>query len=213
MTPRMVQGRLPGAPDTPELQAELELLEVRQPMLTPKQRCFVDEFMKDFNAQAAMRRAGYRNSRGGLPSSQLMAAPQVKAAIEARLAERRAACELEAQRVVAELSRIAFCDVRELVEWGPDGVALRESADLPDHAAACVAEVSVQKSGPRLKLHDKVKALELLGKHYGLFTDRLKAEVSGPGGGPIQAQQLVVEFVKAAGGEGGGESVPLPETP
>ena len=202
MTPRMVQGRLPGAPDTPELQAELELLEIRQPNLTVKQRCFVDEFMKDFNAQAAMRRAGYRNSRGGLPSSQLMAAPQVKAAIEARLAERRAACELEAQRVVAELSRIAFCDVRELVEWGPDGVALRESADLPDHAAACVAEVSVQKSGPRLKLYDKVKALELLGKHYGLFTDRLKAEVSGPGGGPIQAQQLVVEFVKAAGGEG-----------
>ena len=107
--------------------------------------------------------------------------------------------------MVAELSRIAFCDVRELVQWGPDGVALRESADLPDHAAACVAEVCVQKNGPRLKLHDKVKALELLGKHFGIFTDRLKAEVSGPGGGPIQAQQLVVEFVKSVPAGGGEE--------
>ena len=202
---RMVQACLPGTSDAlrDEL-AERAALGADLPKLTVKQRCFVDEYMKDLNAHAAMKRAGYRCRGGGsLPSTRLLATPQVRAAIEARLAERRALCELEAQRVIAELSRIAFCDVRELVEWGPDGVVLRESADVPDDAAACVAEVSVQKSGPRLKLHDKVKALELLGKHFGLFADRLKAEVSGPGGGPVQAQHLVVEFVKAAGGEGG----------
>lgn len=168
--------------------------------LTAKQKCFIEEYMKDFNGKAAMKRAGYSARSNSFPASQLLAKPKVKAAIEARMAERRAAHEQEADRVIVELARIAFSDVRGLMVWGPDGVTLRDSADVPDDAAACVAEVSVQKRGTRLKLHDKVKALELLGKHFGLFTDRLKAEVSGPNGGPIQAQQLVVEFVRAAGG-------------
>lgn len=184
------------------LKAELEEKPLRP--LTAKQKCFVEEYMKDFNGVAAMKRAGYQNRNGKLTSTRLLASPQVRAAVDARIAERRAAHELEAERVIVELSRIAFSDARELMTWGPDGMCLRDSADVPDDAAASVAEVSVQKAGTRLKLHDKVKALELLGKHFGLFADRLKAEVSGPGGGPLQAQQLIVEFVKAEGREGGG---------
>ena len=183
---------------------KVELEEKPLKRLTPKQKCFVDEYVKDFNGKAAMIRAGYSTKCGSFPSSQLLARPQVRAAVDARIAERRAAHELEAERVIVELGRIAFADARELMEWGPDGMVLRDSADVPDDVAACVAEVSVQKAGTRVKLHDKVKALELLGKHFGLFADRLKAEVSGPGGGPLQAQQLIVEFVKAEKGEGGG---------
>lgn len=83
------------------------------------------------------------------------------------------------------------------MEWGPDGVVLRPSAELSDDQAASVAEVAENNAGLRLKKHDKVKALELLGRHIGIFTDKVKAEVSGP-----VASEIVVRFVEPAGDAG-----------
>lgn len=60
--------------------------------------------------------------------------------------------------------------------WGPGGVALRDSAELSDDEAAAVAEVSEtwsENGGSRkVKLHDKVAALEKLAKHVGLYDDK-----------------------------------------
>lgn len=56
-------------------------------------------------------------------------------------------------------------------------MVLKDCRIIPDAAAAAVAEVSEGKDGMKLKKLDKLKALELLGRHLGMFTD--KVEMSG----------------------------------
>lgn len=160
--------------------------------LTPKQRRFIEEYFKDLNPSQAMLRAGYAKPEPG----RLMANPQVRRVIEERTARRLARHEATADNVIAELARVAFADVRDLMEWGPDGAVPRESRELSPDAAAAVAEVSVNRGSVKVRKYDKIKALELLGRWLGLFTDRLQAEVSGPGGEALEpGRRIVVEFV------------------
>ncbi len=185
---KMIQNRLPGVP-----------------ALTPKQSRLVDEYMVDLNAQAALRRAGY--SRSSPRDQSPLHSPAVRAAIEARVRDLRARNEHLVDRVVEELCRIAFADLRDAVEWGPDGVRVRPSRDLTPELTSAVCEVSEDRHGRvRLKKHDKVRALELLGRHLGMFTERLQAEVSGPGGLPLREdRRILVQFVEAGGRDAEGD--------
>lgn len=174
------------------------------PKLTDKQKEFVRQYLVDLNATQAAIRAGYSERTASRIGPQLLGKTCVREAIEKAQAKRAQRVEITADRVVAELAKIAFSDPRDLMEWGPDGVVLRPSAELSDDQAASVAEVAENNAGLRLKKHDKVKALELLGRHIGIFTDKVKAEVSGPDGGPV-ASEIVVRFVEP-GGEQSGEA-------
>lgn len=151
--------------------------------LTPKQTAFVAEYLVDLNATQAAIRAGYSVKSAARIGVELLNKTQVREAIAANQAKRAQRVEITADRVVSELARIAFADPRDLMEWGPSGVKLKDSADLTKEQAASVAEVSetTTKDGGSLKLkkHDKVKALELLGRHMGMFKDKVEAEISG----------------------------------
>lgn len=151
--------------------------------LTPKQTAFVAEYLVDLNATQAAIRAGYSVKSAARIGVELLNKTQVREAIAANQAKRAQRVEITADRVVSELAKIAFADPRDLMEWGPDGVKLKDSADLTEEQAASVAEVSetTTKDGGSLKLkkHDKVKALELLGRHMGMFKDKVETEVSG----------------------------------
>jgi phage terminase small subunit len=72
------------------------------------------------------------------------------------------------------------------MRWGAGGVTLRESSELTDDEAALVSEVaetvSAAGSGLKLKTHDKVRALELLGKHLGMFVDKVEHSGAIAGG-------------------------------
>ncbi|MGN1037877.1 MAG: terminase small subunit, partial [Mailhella sp.] len=103
--------------------------------------------------------------------------PEVAAAIEKAEAERSRRTQIEADRVVLELAKIAFADPRDLMDWGPEGVEVKASGTIPPDAAASVGEVSVQGRNVKVKMLDKLKALELLGRHLGMFTDKVEAEV------------------------------------
>jgi phage terminase small subunit len=89
--------------------------------------------------------------------------------------------EITADRVVKELARIAFTDPRKVFRWGPNGVTLLPSDQLTEDEAAIVAEVSetTTESGGSIKgkRFDKLKALELLGRHLGMFVER--ADITG----------------------------------
>ncbi|WP_415993029.1 terminase small subunit [Desulfovibrio piger] len=169
--------------------------------LTDKQAAFVREYLVDLNATQAAIRAGYSERTAYSVGQRLLKNVEIQRAVAAAQAKRARRVEITADRVVAELAKIAFSDPRDLMEWGPDGVVLRPSAELSDDQAASVAEVAENNAGLRLKKHDKVKALELLGRHIGIFTDKVKAEVSGPDGGPV-ASEIVVRFVEPAGDAG-----------
>lgn len=101
--------------------------------------------------------------------SKLLNRPLVRDAIERRLAKH----EIRADRVLAELSRVAYSDMRDYAEWGPAGVTLKLSSELSDLAAVAIAEVSetTTKDGGsiKFKLHDKLGALVGLAKHLRLL--------------------------------------------
>ena len=151
--------------------------------LTPKQAEFVRQYLVDLNATQAAIRAGYSEKTAYSTGQRMLKNVEVQNAIAQAQVQRTKRTEITADRVVAELAKIAFADPRELMEWGPEGVKLKDSADLTEGQAASVAEVSetTTKDGGslRLKKHDKVKALELLGRHLGMFTDKVKNEISG----------------------------------
>ena len=119
------QALLPGvlAPPAPSLEARPRT--ARRARLSPKQKLFVEAYLQTLNAAEAARRAGYVEAETN--STHILHNPLVWAAIEARMAERRAQNPHLEQRILEELCRIAFADPRELMRWGPDGVELRPS--------------------------------------------------------------------------------------
>jgi phage terminase small subunit len=152
--------------------------------MTPKQRRFVEEYLIDLNATQAAIRAGYSEKNAFKIGARLVQkCTAVKDAIDSALAERSARTAVTADRVVRELARVAFADPRAVFSWGPDGVTLRSSEELTDDEAAVVAEVSETRTETggsiKGKLCDKLKALELLGRHLGMFSDRQQVELSG----------------------------------
>lgn len=109
---------------------------------------------------------------------------------------KRQACEAEdvtARRVIRELKRIAFADPRKLLSWGPGGVLLTDSANLTDDQAAAVARISQTKTESggtiRLEMHDKLSALDKLGRVLEIYTERV--EHTGEGGGPVKSELVI----------------------
>lgn len=155
--------------------------------ITDKQQRFCSEYLVDLNATQAAIRAGYSPKTAHSQGERLLRNAEVKQAIQAAQLARQQRTEITQDRIVAELAKVAFGDPRDLMEWGPGGVKLKPSTDLTADQAAQVSEVSetITAAGGSLKLkkHDKVKALELLGRHVGMFVD--KVEHKGEGGGPL----------------------------
>lgn len=141
--------------------------------LNARQRQFAQEFIVDLNASAAARRAGYSVKTAGSIGFDLLKKPEIEALIAEGMRARQSRTEVTQDRVVKELARIAFGDPRAVMTWGPDGVKLKDSTTLNDDVAALVAEISetVTEHGGtlRIKTNDKLRALELLGKHVGAF--------------------------------------------
>jgi phage terminase small subunit len=143
---------------------------------------FIAEYLIDLNGTKAAERAGYSTKAARQQGTYLLSIPSIRARIDAAQAERAKRSEITADRVIREVARLAFSDMRRYANWGASGVRMNESAVLSDDEAAAVAEVSetVTKDGgsQRFKLHDKAKALELLGRHFGLFPT--KHEITDP---------------------------------
>jgi len=149
--------------------------------ITPQQERFCREFIIDLNVTKAAVRAGYSHKYANNRPQNFTK----HAGIQARIAELQKSTidrlEITAEKVLREFAKIAFADPRSVMEWDANGVTVRASSELTDDEAATVAEVSqtVTKDGGsmKLKMHDKVAALNALGRHLALFTD--KHDVSG----------------------------------
>jgi len=165
--------------------------------LTPKKRAFVREYLIDLNGTQAAIRAGYSGKTANEQASRLLANVNVKAAIDAAMKIRSVRTDITADRVLKELSKIGFADIRKAIKWqgtlvteedNPEGgdtlviknvvtnnVMLVSSDDIDDETAAAISEISQNTSGGiKLKLHDKRAALVDIGKHLGMFTDKIE---------------------------------------
>lgn len=155
--------------------------------LRGKRLRFAQEYLVDLNGTQAAIRAGYGEKNARSTASELLALPEVEAAVARLRAARSDRTAVTADRVVAELAAVAFADIRNVVTWNrairmhetEDGalpvetvwsVDLKTPDELPPEAAAALAELSLSPSGAlKVKMHSKVRALELLARHLGLL--------------------------------------------
>ena len=158
--------------------------------LTAKQDRFVEEYLIDLNATQAAIRAGYSEKTAQEQGSRLLSNVMVAKAIEAAQKERSERTEITQDMVLQELAKIGFADIRKAVNWGrspidtesehanPNGlrmypVELVASETIDDDTAAAISEVSLTQSGIKIKMIDKKAALDSIGKHLGMFTEKV----------------------------------------
>lgn len=174
--------------------------------LTPKQRAFVREYLIDLNATQAAIRAGYSEKTAYSIGEENLRKPEIAAAIEAAMKNRAERTDITADRILKELAKIGFADIRKAIKWqgtlvteedNPDGgdtlviknvvtnnVTLISSEEIDDETAAAISEISQNSTGGiKLKLHDKRAALVDMGKHLGMFTE--KVQLSGDANNPV----------------------------
>ena len=167
--------------------------------LTPKQKRFVDEYLVDLNATQAAIRAGYSEKTAEQMAYKLVQKSLVQEAIQKRIEERGKRTEITQDAVLKELQKIAFSsgadfarvavrDVPETVVDEETGefvrvvrqhqlVELVDTDELSQEKQAAIAGIKQTKHGIEVSSYDKVKALELLGRHLGMFTDKLDLNV------------------------------------
>lgn len=167
--------------------------------LTPRQQRFVEEYLIDANATQAAIRAGYSAKTANEQGARLLANVSVAEAIAAAQAARSTRTEITADRVLQELARIGFSDLRgAFTETG----ALKSLVTLTDDTAAAISSVKVvtrrEPGGgedaeveyvTEIKLWDKNSALDKLAKHLGITPER--HEVTGKNGAPIQQETVI----------------------
>lgn len=145
--------------------------------LTERQKRFADEYLKDLNATAAAGRAGYKDSNIG---RQLITKPNVFAYIQKRIKDREQRTEITQDRVLQELAAIGFAKGTDYASIDDAGrVRLRPTNDLSQTQKAAVLGIKETQTGVEVRLADKVRALELLGRHLGLFDRDSNTDANG----------------------------------
>lgn len=173
--------------------------------LNARQQAFVREYLVDLVAAAAARRAGYSARTADRQGHDLLKVPEIAAAIEAAQKARAAAVQVRGEDVLKELVRIGLADPASAFSEVGELLPLRE---MPPEVRRAIAGVEVRNDPvtgavvTKIKWWDKTRALDLLGRHLGLYVDR--QEVSGPGGGPVQVSAQVEAAVALLRRLGGG---------
>lgn len=151
--------------------------------LTEKQQRFVDEYLIDLNATQAAIRAGYSVKTANEQGSQNLAKLSIQQAIAEQMAERSKRTGINQDRVVLELAKIALVKMTDIV----DSQGRIKSDASPDDLA-CIESVKYKQSESEtgssvereVKISPKLKALELLGKHLGMWNDKLDVNITQP---------------------------------
>lgn len=133
--------------------------------MTSKQQRFCDEYLIDLNATQAAIRAGYSKKTAGVIATENLKKPNVKEYIDARMAEKEKKLIADQDEVLKYLTSVLRGQSKSteiVVEGQGDGYS----------EARTITKAPSEK--------DKLKAAELLGKRYGLYTDKVEAEVVLP---------------------------------
>jgi len=150
--------------------------------LTNKQERFCQEYVADYNGAAAVIRAGYSRNGANVAASYLLSQPEIAARIKELQLPRTKEITATQERIIQELSRIAFADVRELYD---EKGHLKPIHELEAHVAATISEVTEEwrtdGSGEdketvhtkKIKRNEKLRALELLMKQMQMFNETL----------------------------------------
>lgn len=162
--------------------------------LTPKQQRFIEEYLIDLNATRAAIAAGYSEKTANQQGPRLLVNVGIAAAIAEAQEERSERTEITQDMVLRELAVLGFSDMGDYIRITDDGSAFFDWSALPDGGTKAISEITqetyVEKGGTKddpadrvkktkFKLYDKRAALVDIGRHLGMFKDRLELGVSG----------------------------------
>lgn len=155
--------------------------------LSAKEALFVLHYISNGgNGGGAAKAAGYAAKSAHIQAVRLLEKQRVKDAIQAQLAPTFKKLEVTKDRILEELARLAFFDIRKC--FNADGT-LKEITELDDDTAAALAGMDVIEFGDagdkeamlkKFKVSDKKGALELLGKHLKMWTDKVEVSDDRP---------------------------------
>ena len=156
--------------------------------LKREHKLFVDKLLLDpkrHATRAYMEVYGCSESAAAVNASRLLRNAKVLAYKEEREAEiarkLQERYQVTQERILKEISMLAFARMSDVATWGENGVEFIPTEVLDEYVKAGILEVSETRNSSggtiKLKLADKTKALEILGKHLGLFQDKHKYEV------------------------------------
>lgn len=157
--------------------------------LTDKQRRFVDEYLVDLNATQAAIRAGYSQKTARQIGDENLSKPDIAEAVQEAQVTRAKRTEVTQDEVINDLR-----ELRDIC-MGRKPIRITEVIKNAQAGTAESVEVDVNAFEPTAAN----KALELLGKHIGMFKEKL--EHSGPDGGPIPTMPTTIQLV-APGDDG-----------
>lgn len=183
--------------------------------LSPRQALFATKYAECLNATQAAIDAGYSEKTARSQGSRLLTNADIMAVVEQKMASN----VMGKNEVLARLSEIGRSDVDEVMSIQGSLPFIDMDKAKQAVKTGLIKKIKVTKSAIEFELHDKMRALELLGKHHALFTDvvqhdwRKEAQAAG-----VDDARLFEEMVNAArqtiaasagthvgGGVGGGE--------
>lgn len=168
--------------------------------LTPKQRLFCLEYLKDFNAAQAALRSKYSEKSAKVIGPENLLKPVIQAELSRLVQKQFDKAEVSVEQVIQELIKAGFADITNYVaikeidvivgyRKHPDGTddldfPIMEKQKIVDpyltdtiekSKLGAISEIKQTKNGIGIKLHDKIKALELIGRYLKLWTDRVES--------------------------------------
>lgn len=150
--------------------------------LTEQQKLFCHEYLIDLNATASAIRSGYSPKTAHNIGCRILKRPQVQEYLDVLMAQRSKRTGITADRILNELAKIAFVNPGDVIDLRNGMVR----TDVHSDDIATIQSVKI-KSGSNddaewneseTKMYDKLKALELLGKHLGMFKEKIDADVT-----------------------------------
>lgn len=148
--------------------------------MTDKQKIFADEYLIDLNATRAYKVAYIsvkKDDTAAAAAARMLRNVKVSEYISERMEERQKRTEVTQDRVVQELAAIAFARATDYAKVEGGYVTIRPTAELTEEQVRAIAGIKEGANGIEIKLNDKEKALELLGRHLGMWNDKLNLNV------------------------------------
>lgn len=151
--------------------------------LNDRQKRFCEEYVIDLNGAQAYIRAGYVESGDLVVAAScawdLLRNPHIQAYIQELMNDRSVRTRVTADRTLNEYAAIAFSNITDAVDFNTNEVILKDSDSLPKEISCAIASVSTSATEGKagitrkvsIKMHDKLRALEMLAKHTGIASD------------------------------------------
>lgn len=134
--------------------------------LSNKRRIFIEEYLKCWDQTKAARKAGYRHP--SVMGNRLMKVKEIQDLITERIKEKT----MGADEVLIRLAAQARSSISDVIEPTGSRTFLIDT-DKVEKFGHLIKKIRHTKNGIEIELYSSQQALELIGKHHGLFKDRL----------------------------------------